>query len=144
MRFCSRSSDAEDAGQQVVEVVGDAAGELADGLHLLGLAQRLLRLRELASRAPSGADVAPDGDEVDAVRLGRDGPLDRRPAAVRGGDAVLEARSAAGLAHARRALQAVGPTSSGWMKSRRAGEQLGLGPAEHARPGGVDGGHRAL
>ena len=31
-------------GQQVVEVVRDAAGELADGLHLLGLAQGLLRL----------------------------------------------------------------------------------------------------
>jgi hypothetical protein len=29
--------------QQVVEVMRDAAGELADGLHLLGLAQLLLR-----------------------------------------------------------------------------------------------------
>ena len=33
---------AGDAGQDVVEVVGDAAGELADRLHLLGLAQLLL------------------------------------------------------------------------------------------------------
>ena len=31
-------------GQQVVEVVRDAAGELADGLHLLRLAQGLLGL----------------------------------------------------------------------------------------------------
>jgi len=30
---------ADDAGQQVVEVVGDAAGQLADGFHLLRLAQ---------------------------------------------------------------------------------------------------------
>ena len=38
---------AEDHAEEVVEVVGDAAGELADGLHLLGLEQ--LRL------APAGA-----------------------------------------------------------------------------------------
>ena len=31
-------------GEQIVEIVGDAAGELADRLHLLRLAQRLLRL----------------------------------------------------------------------------------------------------
>jgi len=30
--------------QQVVEIVRDTAGKLADGLHLLGLAQLLLRL----------------------------------------------------------------------------------------------------
>ena len=36
-----------DDGQQVVEVVGDAAGELADGLHLLRLPQRLLLMPEL-------------------------------------------------------------------------------------------------
>jgi hypothetical protein len=30
---------AEDDGQQVVEIVGDPAGEMADGLHFLGLAQ---------------------------------------------------------------------------------------------------------
>ena len=33
---------AADRGQQIVEVVRDAAGELADGFHLLRLAQRLL------------------------------------------------------------------------------------------------------
>ena len=32
----------DDGRQEVVEVVGDAAGELADGLHLLGLAELLL------------------------------------------------------------------------------------------------------
>ena len=35
---------AQDDGEQVVEVVRDAAGELADGLHLLRLAQRFLGL----------------------------------------------------------------------------------------------------
>ena len=35
---------AQDDGQQIVEVVRDAAGELADGLHLLRLAQQFLGL----------------------------------------------------------------------------------------------------
>ena len=35
---------ADDAGQHVVEVVGDAAGQLAHGLHLLALPQLLLGL----------------------------------------------------------------------------------------------------
>ena len=34
----------EDGGDQIVEVVGDAAGEPANRLHLLGLAQMLLAL----------------------------------------------------------------------------------------------------
>ena len=38
---------ADDDGQDVVEVVGDPAGQLADGLHLLRLAQLLLQLDAL-------------------------------------------------------------------------------------------------
>ena len=38
---------ADDDGEDVVEVVGDAAGQLADRLHLLGLAQLLLELDAL-------------------------------------------------------------------------------------------------
>ena len=53
---------AEDRGEQVVEVVRDAAGELADRLHLLALSQAVLEI------APLG-DVARDGDEpVEIVR----------------------------------------------------------------------------
>ena len=37
---------ADDDGEQIVEIVGDPAGELADGLHLLRLAQRLLGFGE--------------------------------------------------------------------------------------------------
>jgi hypothetical protein len=37
---------ANDRRQQIVEIVRDPAGELAHGLHLLGLTQRLLGLRE--------------------------------------------------------------------------------------------------
>ena len=43
---------AEDGLKQVVEVMGDAAGELADGLHLLGLPQGLLRLLALRHLRP--------------------------------------------------------------------------------------------
>ena len=44
MRRFMMSSAADDAGQHVVEVVRDAAGQLADRLHLLALAQRRLGL----------------------------------------------------------------------------------------------------
>ena len=48
---------AQDGGEQVVEVVGDAAGQDAETLQLLGLAQGLLRLLPLS-------DVRPDGHEL--------------------------------------------------------------------------------
>ena len=41
---------ADDDGQQIVEIVGDAAGELADRLHLLRLAQRFFRLLAIGDR----------------------------------------------------------------------------------------------
>ncbi len=44
--------------QQVVEVVGDAAGELAHRLHLLGLGQGSLRLRQRLFGAAALGDVA--------------------------------------------------------------------------------------
>ena len=44
---------AEDDREHVVEVVGHAAGEPPDGLHLLRLTELLLRLAELALRASS-------------------------------------------------------------------------------------------
>ena len=43
---------AQDGLQQVVEVMGDAAGKLADGLHLLGLPQGFLRLLALRHLRP--------------------------------------------------------------------------------------------
>ena len=44
---------ADDAGEQVVEIVGDAAGELAHRLHLLRLAQLLLGTMQRFGLAPS-------------------------------------------------------------------------------------------
>ena len=49
---------AYDAGQKIVEVVGDAAGELADRLHLLGLPKRLLGRRKFDFRRSLGGDVS--------------------------------------------------------------------------------------
>ena len=43
---------AEHRHQQIVEVVRDAAGELADRVHLLRLEQRFARLFELAAALP--------------------------------------------------------------------------------------------
>ena len=54
MRVLHHVEAADDAGQQVVEVVRQAAGELADGLHLLRLEELLARLLQLAA-APPGA-----------------------------------------------------------------------------------------
>ena len=72
-RMRIRSSDADDALQQVVEVVGDAAGELADRLHLLRLPQGLLGHPQLR-----GAHLDPGfqgGVESPQSRLGF-GPFD--------------------------------------------------------------------
>ena len=74
---------AEDRGQQVVEVVRDAAGELADRLHLLRLPQLLLEL------APLGdvARVDDDGADRRIVQTVDADALHDPPVAVR----VLEA-----------------------------------------------------
>ena len=62
---------AEDAGEQVVEIVGDAAGELADGLHFLRLAQALLEVALVG-------DVleCPDAPDVIAAAVGERGRED--------------------------------------------------------------------
>ena len=67
---------AGDRGQQVVEVVRDAAGEAADRLHLLGLAE--LRLELLLAR-----QVAHDGDVTAGADVRRRDELDLPPTAVR-------------------------------------------------------------
>ena len=54
-----------DDHQQIVEVVGDAAGQLAERLHLLRLGELLLRPLERRLRLPPLGDVARDLDEAD-------------------------------------------------------------------------------
>ncbi|MNN88774.1 hypothetical protein D3C81_2065000 [compost metagenome] len=53
---------AENAAQQVVEVMGNAAAELADGFHLLGLAQGLLGLPQTLLVGYPFADVV--GEQI--------------------------------------------------------------------------------
>ena len=66
-----------DDGQDVVEVVGDAAGELADRLHLLGLPDAVFR-RDLVGEI---ADEAVEHDAVAALQRG-DAELDLELLAV--------------------------------------------------------------
>ena len=51
-----------DHGQEIVEVVGDAAGEPPDRLHLLGLA-------ELRLERPHGGEIAHDDDDPEVLAL---------------------------------------------------------------------------
>ena len=60
---------ADDAGEEVVEVVGDAARELAHRLHLLRLAELILSLLQLGLTLLHTRDVAADGDQALATRF---------------------------------------------------------------------------
>ena len=62
-----QAAEAEDRGEQVVEVVSDAACQLADGLHLLGLAQLLLEAEPLGDVLGEHEPGAP-AFELDPVR----------------------------------------------------------------------------
>ena len=68
---------ADDRGQDVVEVVGDAAGELADRLHLLALDEALLQ------RALFGGVEGEDGRVRAFVALGIGGRRDEEPRRAR-------------------------------------------------------------
>ena len=72
---------ADNPGQQVVEVVRDAARELADRLHLLRLAQGILGDALLG-------DVPPE--PVQSLLLGDDRPGNRAASAGFGGEDALE------------------------------------------------------
>ena len=95
-----RLRGAGDHGQHVVEVVGDAAGQLADGVELL-------RLLQLAFGVAGAGDVvieqrrAADGARGVPQRPARDDEMDRRVAAARphhdfGGVEFLAAQRAGG------------------------------------------------
>ena len=63
-RGSSSSQVAGDHEQQIVEVVGDAAGQLADGLHLLGLRQPALALPQRLLDMLAVADVVDHAGEI--------------------------------------------------------------------------------
>ncbi len=60
---------AADHGHQIVEIVGDAAGQLADRLQLLRLEERGARLLQLLLRPALLGDVAGDLGEADMTSL---------------------------------------------------------------------------
>ena len=60
---------AADHRHQIVEVVGDAAGELAERLQLLRLDQRGARFLELLLRSDALGDVAGDLGEADVLAV---------------------------------------------------------------------------
>ncbi len=134
---------ADDWHQEVVEVVGDAAGQLTHGVHLLALPQRVLHIEQFARPRLVRAQVPPDGDEIHPVRLRDNGPSDRLPLIVRCPDPVLEPR---GLLRPTHGFQrGEGHFHVVGMHEVRvgSGQQLPLGEAEHLRPGRVDGAHHA-
>ena len=61
---------AHHGGQQIVEVVGDAAGQLADRFHLLRLEERLPGQLEFLLRAAALGDVARDLGEAEQAAVG--------------------------------------------------------------------------
>ncbi len=76
-----------DGGEHVVEVVGDAAGELADHLHLLGLV-------ELALQHPlvGGLDGVDDGRLGIALRFLHRSDVEPRPAFALAGERGIDRR----------------------------------------------------
>jgi hypothetical protein len=71
-----------DGGQQVVELVRQAAAEAADGLELLGIAQRTLGIAQQPLCLPLLGDVAGDLDEAEQF-AGFDHRLDDHAGAER-------------------------------------------------------------
>ena len=133
---------ADDGRQHVVEVVRDAAGELADRFHFLGMAQRLLGLAQGVFRLALGGDVAADRLK-EIVRRHR-APFDTPARAVARTHVELDAlrrrsaRQRLELGSKDRAffgndeVQDVGP------------DQLRLLPAQQMRPGRVDRADRSV
>src|SRR5947209_18949668 len=74
-----------DGGEDVIEVVSDAAGEPADRFHLLGLPQLLLQLDALRDVPPDSEDA----DEPALVELVSRGELADAVVGFRGSDAEL-------------------------------------------------------
>ena len=131
-----------DALEQVVEVVRDAARELAHGLHLLRLAQGILCVGQPGLGQFALRHVA--AVAVDAVAF--DGRVPRDPAvrAVLMDVAILEIRDLAVarrlLERAQRALEVVGHDEIG---ETAAGDVVGT-VAQDARPGRVDSAEDAI
>ena len=83
---------ADDHGQDVVEIVRDAAGQLADRFHLLRTEQRLARLLECLPRLTQFGDVVRDAEHADDFALPV--PIDTLRDEIRLRRSVLDGRDA--------------------------------------------------
>ena len=103
---------ADHRGQQVVEIMRDAAGQLAERVHLLRLEERRLRLLERLLRLPPLGEVACDLGEADQPP----GPVTHRvdhhvgpePAAVLADPPAFRLETALRLGGAQRPLRQAG------------------------------------
>ena len=131
-----------DDGQQVVEIVRHAAGELADGLQPLALPQGLLGLLQGLRLLPLRLDVTADG--IDAAVPGPGGPGDPAIAAVLVAVAVVEAQERLAVLQARNTLHRALEIAGMEEIEEIAPEEFRFGPAEHRLPGRVGGGDRSV
>ena len=130
----------EDRGQQVVEVVGDAGGELADRLHLLRLAQLILVALARRQVAPDRLDGA-----VRAVgALDPGGDFERHAAPVLGGDGDLDRRQRAAVAGRPQQLHEARPRLRGDQVGDGQPDDLLAGEAGRGQAGPVDRAHVAV
>ncbi len=86
---CEQIQAADDAGEQVVEIVGQATGELADRFHLLRLPQLLFQHGLGLHGLLFPGYVATGPGEVLLIEVQRQGPSQPAPAAIRRLDPIL-------------------------------------------------------
>ena len=116
---------ADDAGQQIVEIVRDAAGQLADRFHLLRLAQLLLGAAQRFGGVALGRHVA--AERIDQPVLGGRGPGEPAVRSVLVAIAVLEA-------HGRPALHQLLAMRERRLRRRPGCHSVGDRHARAARP----------
>jgi hypothetical protein len=126
---------AADGRQQVVEVVRQAARELAHGLELLALAQLLARVVEFGRALLLLRDVACGG--VEQAVVGHRGPRQPAVGAGLGAVAVLEARGARADQQARQFGLGGREVVGMHEVAKRQRADLFRAPAQHGLPGRV-------
>jgi len=126
----------DDAGQQVVEVVGDAAGQLSHRFHLLRLQQRFLGGLQPFGRGLVRGDVA--GYRIIVLVVGHPGPPQPAIRAILVKQAALEPDGGFALAQLFELLARRAAIVGMFQPFRSAVEQFGLAPAERPGPGRID------
>ena len=128
---------ADDAGQQIVEVVGQPARELAHRLHLLRLAQLLLGRGEGRGLLVLGGDVA--AVRIDLPILEHGGPGNPAIAAVPAAHPVLERFDEGRAEYVGEGDRGASRVLGMHERAELAPDQVGLLPAEKGCPGPVHG-----